>query len=373
MVNILVIEDEDQIRQDVMDWLFFEGFNVSGAENGRIGLESALQNPPDLIICDIAMPEMDGYSVLIEVRSTPRLLYTPFIFTTAAASRENMRHGMNLGADDYLTKPFSRAELLTVIEVRLAKKAAQEQQIRTQLNALEIALAGEREESELKARLVAMFSHDFINPLNAILTSADILQTFEDRLVPERKRNHLKRIIDSVQVLTQMLDDMMLVAKAESGQLDFSPEHLDAVGLVAKLVDEFQFVHSQTHKLSLRSPVRIQMDVNPKLLRQIVANLISNAVKYSPSGSEVMITLTETADTIDLSVQDRGIGIPEAALQTLFEPFQRAPNAVFTKGAGLGLAIVKRAVDHQGGRIEVQSAVGQGTTVTVHLPRNGLN
>ncbi len=369
MVNILVIEDEAQIRQDILDWLFFEGYAARGAENGRVGLDAALQDPPDLIICDIAMPEMDGYNVLIEVRSTPLLVNTPFIFTTAAASREDMRQGMSLGADDYLTKPFSRAELLTSIEAQLAKKAALQEQMRHQLNALEISLAGEREQSQLKTRLVAMFSHDFINPLNAIMTSADILQTFEEKLTPERKRAHLTRITDSVRVLTQMLDDMMLVAKAESGQLDLASERLDVVGPITAFVEEFQLVHSETHTLTLHAPARLFLNINPKLLRQIVANLISNAVKYSPSGSDVVIRLEETPETVDLSVQDSGIGIPETALKTLFEPFHRASNAGYTKGMGLGLAIVKYAVDHYGGRIEIQSAVGQGTTVIVHLPR----
>lgn len=121
MTTILVIEDEKSIRDEVLDWLRFENYQVLEAENGRVGLTLAQQNKPDLILCDIAMPEMDGHEVLLEVRSNPELSHLPFIFLTASADRDSMRQGMNLGADDYLTKPFSMRELAARVRAVLRR------------------------------------------------------------------------------------------------------------------------------------------------------------------------------------------------------------------------------------------------------------
>jgi DNA-binding response OmpR family regulator len=127
-VKILVIEDEAQIREEVSDWLQFEGYETVTAANGRLGLAAVEQENPDLIMCDITMPQMDGYEVLIEVRANQKHATTPFIFLTAAADRDSLRKGMGLGADDYLTKPFTLQEVLGAIRTRLQRQAAQTQQ-----------------------------------------------------------------------------------------------------------------------------------------------------------------------------------------------------------------------------------------------------
>lgn len=122
MTKILVIEDESDIRDAVKDWLHFEGYEVIGAENGKQGLELIYSEHPDLVLCDISMPIMDGHEVLIELRSNPSYAQIPFVFLTAAADRESVQTGMNLGADDYLTKPFSHTDIVDAVKTRLAQR-----------------------------------------------------------------------------------------------------------------------------------------------------------------------------------------------------------------------------------------------------------
>lgn len=368
MIKVLVIEDETQIREEVMDWLSFEGYEVYGEANGRLGLATIQHNIPDLVLCDIAMPEMDGYEVLIEVRSDRNLGYIPFIFLTAAADRASVRRGMDMGADDYLTKPFTHAEVMNTVRSRLAKKEAQDKQLASQINSLDNAFNEERAKHLLKSRLVAMFSHDLRNPLATISTSSGVLRSYSDHLAPERRERLFDFIDGSVRHVLQMLDDMLITAEMESGHLVFAPQVVELPGFLQAIVDEFQLIDQGAHKLIFLATYQGQVMADPKLLRHILANLLSNAMKYSRSGTEITTTLDEADGELCLQIQDHGIGIPPESLPTLFQPFQRASNAKNIKGTGLGLTVVKECVDMHGGNIQVSSEIGQGTRFMVMLP-----
>ncbi len=368
MAKILMIEDEDQIREEVMDWLMFEGYEVVGAANGRLGLEAAEREYPDLIISDINMPEMDGYNVLLEVRSNPVLSHIPFIFLTAHDTHDAYRAGMEMGADDYLTKPFTHTEVLSAIRARLQKQSQQKEYVNQQLDTLDKVLEEERAKRLVKSRLVAMFSHDFRNPLAVILSSATLMQKYEDRMDSDQRQNKLSRIVSSVEQLMQMLDDMLVVAEMESGRFEANPENLDLTAQVENIVDEFRAIKGETCQIRFESSVQKRVKLDPKLLRQMTANLISNAIKYSPDGGEVKVKIAGGEGEIVLLVQDNGIGIPDEAMSSLFTPFFRATNAKNLQGTGLGLAIVKEAVDLCGGEIDVTSQVGQGSQFRVRLP-----
>ncbi len=369
MVKILVVEDEDAIRDEVTDWLGFEGYDVHSAPNGRLALEAIRRDPPDLIVSDIAMPEMNGYDLLLTVRLESSLAQTPFIFLTAAVDREAVRKGMNLGADDYITKPFTNLELLNSVRTQLTKRGVQQEQQMEQLTMLSNALSEERERRLLKSRLIAMISHDFRNPLAAILSSADLIKNYEDRMTPARRHQYLDRINGSVHLLLQMLDDLMMVAGMESGRLEFNPEQIDVLRFIDGIVDEFRLIDQGGHDIVFEEQVDVMIEADSKLLRQLVVNLISNAIKYAPTDTTIRICLAEQPRYIELLVEDQGIGIPPEDLPNLFEPFHRADNAKGFKGMGLGLTIVKQSVDLHGGTVSVESQVGYGTRFVVLLPK----
>ncbi|GAB4522103.1 MAG: hypothetical protein OHK0046_34260 [Anaerolineae bacterium] len=368
MSRILIIDDEAPLRDEVADWLEFEGYEVITAENGRIGLEKAVSHSPDLIVCDIAMPELDGYAVLLEVRSDPRLNFIPFIFLTASSNYDAVRQGMNLGADDYLAKPFKRTDLLKAIHSRLRKHDEQQETVQTQLEAVSRAFVEEKEKRLLKSRLVAMFSHDFRNPLTSILSSSELLKNYEDQLSIERKKQHFERIGGSVRLLLQMLDDMLAIAEMEHGHLEYRPQPVDIATFVRDTIEEFRLIYGDQYTFAFEQSFSDSIDSDPRLLRHMLNNLLSNAIKYSPKGSTVTLCLLRTGDRLELHIIDHGVGISEADQAHLFEPFYRAEHSKNQKGTGLGLTIVREAVTLCGGEIRVISQLGKGATFIVTLP-----
>jgi signal transduction histidine kinase len=165
-----------------------------------------------------------------------------------------------------------------------------------------------------------------------------------------------------------MLDDMLMVAEMESGNLKYMPKTVELTPFVEEIVEEFRLIYSQTKKFILHSTIEGNVEVDPKLFRQLLTNLISNAAKYSSSGSVVNITLLDKDEILELTVEDHGIGIPAIDIERLFEPFHRASNAKNIKGTGLGLVIVKQAVDLHNGEIKIESVEGKGTKFIVQIP-----
>lgn len=238
------------------------------------------------------------------------------------------------------------------------------------------ALERERELSELRSSFLSLVSHEFRTPLTTILSSDQILEAYSHRLSDERKQNHHRRIQGAVDKMTQLLDEVLLIGKAEAGKLKFNPKPINLIGFCEDLVEGMQVVANnqkpegtpqhQLHFVSHGNCPNARMD--EKLLGHILTNLLSNAIKYSPEGGAVQFDLTCRDSQAVFCIQDNGMGIPEDDLPQLFESFGRASNVGTIQGTGLGLAIVKKSVELHGGKIAVESTLGEGTTFTVTLP-----
>ena len=237
------------------------------------------------------------------------------------------------------------------------------------------ALAKEKELNDLKSRFVSMTSHEFRTPLAVIASSAGILKDFSHKLDEAKKQKHLQIIQTYVKHTTQLLDDILLINKAEAGKLAFEPAPLDLSIFCQSLVEDLQ-ISTPNHRLNLTihtahqpiAPLPSEVCVDKKLLRQILTNLLSNGVKYSPENSLVSLNLTLESNLAVFQVQDNGIGIPPEDLPKLFESFHRAQNVGNIQGTGLGLSITQKCVELHGGHIKVNSKVGVGTTFTVIIP-----
>ncbi|HEX2910482.1 MAG TPA: PAS domain S-box protein [Chloroflexia bacterium] len=232
-----------------------------------------------------------------------------------------------------------------------------------------LTLEKERELSELKARFITATSHEFRTPLSTILTSAELLEFYHNKLSEERRLEILQRITGSVQRMTELLDDVLTVDKAEAGQLEFNPVELDPAQLCQEIVGEISKGFGGDHQLVLVSNGNCKRALlDKKLLQLALSNLLTNAVKYSPVGSEIKMEFECQAQHLIFKVIDSGIGIPLPEQEKIFDVFYRASNVKNESGTGLGLAIVQRSVDLHRGTITLNSELGVGSTFTIKLP-----
>ena len=238
-------------------------------------------------------------------------------------------------------------------------------------------LKREKELSDLKSRFISMASHEFRTPLTWIASSAGIIEDYGARLKPEKTQKHFSRIQSSVQYMTQLLNDVLTISRAEAHRLECNPASIELIDLCWDLVEELQTLTTQ-HQIifkaynanSPREEIKLlPAYLDEKLLRQILSNLLSNAIKYSPEAQSIHFDLVSLDQEIIFKVQDYGIGIPPEDQARLFQSFHRANNVGTISGTGLGLAIVKNCVGFQGGEITFNSKLGEGTTFQVKLPR----
>jgi signal transduction histidine kinase len=235
-------------------------------------------------------------------------------------------------------------------------------------------LAEERSRlAELKANFVTQASHEFRTPLAVILACCTALKRYAARMTPEEQRRRLTKIHASVRHMTELIEDVLTLGRGESGKLACVPQASDLEALCQEVVADVEAASAAAQGIALRctSSGRDAM-IDPKLVRQILRNLLSNALKYSPDGTTVWLDVTRGDGVIVFRVTDHGIGIPPEDQKAIFEPFHRAANVGKIPGSGLGLAIAQEAIGLHGGAISVDSALGRGTTFTVTLRDNPL-
>lgn len=273
--------------------------------------------------------------------------------------------------DERLTELISAS---TELGVMIQRKQAEGEVLK--------ALTKEKELTELKSRFIAMASHEFRTPLTTIQSSSELLEYYSKTWVHEKKVVHFHRIQTSVKHMTKLLNDVLIIGRAEAGKLTLEPALLDLESFCHNLVEELQVNDTHQHTINFTCVRELEKSANIEpsfvqsklfyidetLLRQILENLLSNAIKYSPQGSVIEFVLRYSSTQAVFQIRDQGIGIPLKDQPLLFESFHRATNVGTTAGTGLGLAIVKKCVDIHKGQVAVESEIGVGTTFTVTLP-----
>lgn len=238
-----------------------------------------------------------------------------------------------------------------------------------------LALEREKELSTLKTRFFSMASHEFRTPLSTALAAAQLLENsqavWRD---PDKRLRNLHRVQDSVRNMVQLLDDILIINRAEAGKLEFNPNPLDLKKFCRQFIEEIQLSAGSQYSLIFSCDSKnIHAFLDEKLLRSILSNLLSNAIKYSPQGGKVEVLLSLDEENIILTISDQGIGILPEDQKQLFEPFHRGKNVQNISGTGLGLVVTKKCVNLHGGSISLQSNVGKGTQITVILQRYNQN
>ena len=235
------------------------------------------------------------------------------------------------------------------------------------------ALEREKELSDLKSRFSSMVSHEFRTPLAVIQSSTDLLRTYREQMSVEKQISQLEKIQLQVKRLTELLNDILTLGKAQTVGLDFNPEYIDVYDFSLEIIGEMRAT-AITHSFQFEAQDEsYNAYVDAKLLRQALTNLLSNAIKYSPVNSTIYFRMRCEEQRIVIEIQDEGEGIAPEDQEHLFEVFYRAKNVLSIQGTGLGLPIVKQAIEAHGGAVTCQSELGHGSTFTLYVPLTPTN
>lgn len=365
---ILVIEDGNNIHAHLQQISELSNFSVVTAKNSIIGLKLAKSKYPHLIICDIMTPELNVNEILTELRCDSKTVDIPLIFINAKADC-NLRQAIGLGSEDYYTnrhlKPFKIIPAI-ISSLPINLRNTEQKQSNQEIGQVSDQ---EKEMNEFKSRFVSLASHEFRTPLAIISSSAGILKDFGHKLSEEKKKKHLDCIDTYIKHTTKLLDNILLINQAEHGKLAVEPAPVDLISFCQQLVEEIQLsAPNHTIVFSSNPQSGVTGNVDQKLLRQILINLLTNAIKYSPNSATVNFNMNITHTNVTFSIQDQGIGIPQPDQGKLFELFHRASNVGNIPGIGLGLSIVAKCIELHQGSITVNSELGKGTTFDVTIP-----
>lgn len=361
MKKILLIEDNRSIRESTLELLTAEGFDVLGVDHGRLGIKVAKTYLPDMILCDVMMPELDGYEVLSVLRQEPTTAAIPFIFLTGRSTKEDFRLGMELGADDYLTKPFTPSELLTAINSRFEKQTAVISQSRKQLE-------------ELRSSIALSLPHELRTPLHGILGLAEVLMEEHDNIDRQEILEIAEGIHQAADRLYRLIQNFLLYAELElacrdpdrPAALTAGETHYPNV-VITNIATQVARRHDREADLQL-SLQNTAIKIADIKLKKIVEELTENAFKFSKSGTLVGITATTDASGMTLTITDRGRGMTSDQIAGLGAYIQFERRFYEQQGSGLGLAIAKRLTELHGGVMTIDSVPGEYTTVQITLP-----
>ncbi|GAA6622057.1 ATP-binding protein [Scytonema sp. NUACC26] len=382
MRRILLLLEHQENRRLLAQWLKTRYEVIVPDVDTLQGKISALwQQSFDLcILCGVTL---EGINQQIqERRNTESPVLLPFLLVTPRQSVGMRTRYLWQNVDELIITPIQKLELLSRIEVllrlrflskellatnkRLLMEIEQRRCLETEIRS---SLQKERELNELKSRFVSMVSHEFRSPLQVILSSTQMIEIYGEQLSKDRKKQFFQQIKQTVKKMTQLLDDVLVIGRADLGKFKANPEIMDLTELCRNLAEEILLSMNSKHAISFVTYGNCgDACVDEVLIRHILSNLLSNAIKYSRPHSTIHFILQCMDNEAIFKIQDNGIGIPLEDKETLFSLFHRAANVRDIPGTGLGLAIVKKCVDLYGGKIAVESTLGVGTTFTVTLP-----
>ena len=345
----ILIVDDSTASVAILRKMLKEGYCLQSACSGEEAIEIASQFRPDLILLDIVMPGIDGYEVCRRLREDPVLGYTKVIMVSSKSSIEERLEGYEAGANDYVTKPFHKAELLAKVKVYLQLKSIEEL-------------------DRLKTDLLTLLAHETDTPLSAILPTLDMVMADTD-MDPEERNALLGMARECAENLQKIFSKVLTLSSLKAGTTHFSIIEEDLGFIVQSAVQEAE-VNSAEGGVSILVNVpdaaEVEMDMNS--IKFVVEALLDNAIKFSPRGGEVLVNVAEQGAGFNLEVTDQGEGIEPSFLPRVFDEFSVRDIDHHSAGLGLSLSLARQIVHGHNGTINVSSIQGVGTNFTVWLP-----
>ena len=382
-VNILLIEDnlaDARFLHEVLKQPKFKNFSLFHVKRLKEALNLLEKSSQvsvcfDVILLDLTLPDSQGLDSLQPLMECDANL--PIVVLTNTNDNELAIEAVRQGAQDYLVKrQVNDDSLLRSLRYAIERKQTLEslhtlnQTLKEEVDKCTLELVKAQELNQFKSEFVSILSHDIRNPLNTILLTAGLLQNSDEQLSKEKKLTHFQMIRSAIKNMALLLDEASFIGKADTGRLRCQISPLDLQDFCSEIIRGIKISakYRNIHITSILPEIDFEVFSDENLLRHILDNLLTNAIKYSPPGSTVHFELNFTEESIIFFIQDWGIGIPNQEQQQLFQPFYRASNIGMIPGTGLGLSIVAKCVDALQGEIDFNSQVDLGTTFIIKLP-----
>lgn len=359
MPFVLIVDDEPDNFDVIEILLFKEGYKLGYVNNGIDAMNAIKTNPPDVILLDVMMPELDGIEVCRQLKAHPELQQIPVIMVTALNSKQDLAQCLEAGADDFIGKPVNGLELRSRVRSML--------RIKQQYDQLQKLLRSQQEMLALREDMSSMVIHDLRNPLTTLTLATQILKLHP---LTQKQLEKVEQIEYTGHRLECLIDSFLVMAKLESGKQFLNLSDVDLQDLGEAAIKDFQAIalQQQIQLISDFPGVRRSLRVDAVLMRRVLDNLLSNALKFSPPNSEVILSIEyPEEDRARIHVKDMGQGVSEDIQQRIFEKFEIGKATQGVTQIGLGLAFCKMAIEAHGGSISVSPRQPRGAVFTVEV------
>lgn len=361
--RVLVVEDDTHLLSGIRDILELEKYSVLTAQNGQDGLavlKADPKNPPDVIVSDIMMPHMNGFDFLERVREEDRWINVPFIFLTAKGEKTDRYKGAELGADQFLTKPFDAKDLLVAISSTLNRQNSIRNVYNQQMN-------------DQKRKILTILNHEMRTPLTLVVAYAEMLKDFDASSTPEEEvLLFLQGVNSGADRLRRLIENFICVVELDTGEagktIAWRKQPVQDFSLLVK--DAIRQINPRPRKFEVDIAENIPSIIcDVQYITAVLREVIDNAAKFSEDDDTIHIQVSCENEKLIVEVSDPGRGIPEDELENIWLPFYQIDREQFEdQGSGSGLTIVKGMVELHGGACAVESVHGNGSKFTICLP-----